>query len=280
MRVEELFIESQLELPSDDRRFNWQLMVRLRSGPLSDHNDIEVAVPLARLVHDELERYGTDGGQELSEDDVRAALLALRAIAARLDVSSFNPSFRDYGTFRSYWIRKSARGSWQARRDLLHELFEPLHDELAHLEAKALSSTLATPISHHARTGWAAVDIEISELRRHFLNARTPQDCRGVGNDCVHVTEALSRLVYDPSRHLRTGEQEPPVDKTKQRLGRFIEEAVMGPDNAAIRKLAIATIEMAQHIKHSTTPTRREAGIAADAVILLSNIFRRLVETK
>jgi len=53
---------------------------------------------------------------------------------------------------------------------------------------------------------------------------------------------------------------------------------VPGPDNAAIRKLANDTIEMAQHVKHSATPTRREAGVAADAVIQLANILRRLDE--
>jgi len=38
------------------------------------------------------------------------------------------------------------------------------------------------------------------------------------------------------------------------------------------------TAPYAQHIKHSETPTRREAGIAADAVIQLANLLRRLDE--
>ncbi len=71
---------------------------------------------------------------------------------------------------------------------------------------------------------------------------------------------------------------EPPVDKTKQRLDRFIEDALAGSENTATRRLAKATIELAQEIKHSDTPTRREAGIAADSVILLANIMRRLDE--
>lgn len=277
MRVDDFFDDSH-GYPEGSRWFRRELVTQLRSGPLALHSDIEVAVPLARLVHDELERYGTDGGQELGEDAIRAALQALRAVADRLGVSSFNPQFRDYGSFRSWWVRNDARGSWQARRDLLHELFESLHDQLADLEAGTLASTLADPISSHARTGWGAVDEEISELRRHFLAARTPQDYRAIGNDCVHVTEALSRQVYDAACHLRPGEEEPPADKTKQRIGRFAEDAAPGPDNAAIRKLANATIEMAQHVKHSATPTRREAGIAADAVIQLATILRRLDE--
>ena len=139
-----------------------------------------------------------------------------------------------------------------------------------------MSSTLAEPVSPRGRTGWARIDEEIAELRRHFQSAQTPQDYRNVGNDCVIVTEALSRLVYEPARHLREGETEPPISNTKNRLERYVDDAAQGSENAALRKLAKATIEMAQAVKHRTTPTRREAGIAADAVILLANLLRRL----
>jgi len=233
---------------------------------------------LARLIHDELEKYGTDGGVELVEGEMRQALLALRAVVDRLGVQNFDPPFREYSTFRGWWIRQGARGSWQARRDLLAAIFDDLHDRLADLEKQALASTLAQPVSPHARTGWPAVDTEISELRRHFQSARTAQDHRNVGNDCVAVLEALSRTVYDPAQHLREGETEPAVDRTKQRIGRFIEDALPSADNAELRKLATANIELAHKVKHRQTPTRRDAGIAADAVIQLANMLRRLEE--
>lgn len=252
----------------------------LRSGSIPGHDDIEVAVPLARLIHDELEAFGTGGGNRMDDADMRDALLALRAVLDRLGVVGFNPPYQDFGTFRSYWLREGASGSWQARRDLLNTVFEGLHEQLAQIENKALVSTLVDPISPHERTGWGRVDTEISELRRHFLNARTPQDYRSVGNDCVVVTEALSAQVYDAEQHLREGESEPPVAKTKQRLERFIEDAAPGPENAELRKLARAVIEFAQAVKHSDTPTRREAGICADAVIQMANMLRRLAEDK
>jgi hypothetical protein len=88
----------------------------------------------------------------------------------------------------------------------------------------------------------------------------------------------LSSTVYDPARHLRDGEEEPPVANTKQRLDRVIENDLSGSDNAALRKVARAVIELAQQVKHSGTPTRLEAGIAADAVIQLANFMRRLAE--
>lgn len=260
------------------RRLDVTLLDRLRHGPIPGRDDVEVAVPLARLIHNELKKYGTGREPEMSEQEMKDALLALRAVLARLGFGDCNIPFRDFSTFRSWWIRNDARGSYQARRKLLSGVFDSLHDELALMEQRSFTPSLVEPISPRARTGWSGVDTEISELRRHFMNARTAQDYRHVGLDCVSVVEALSRQVYDPARHLREGEEEPPVANTKQRLDRFVEDAAPGPDNAALRKVARSVIEFAQHVKHSTTPTRRDAGIAADAVIQLANLLRRLEE--
>jgi len=282
VRVDDLYVEDLIPGPDGlpTRSLNVALFSLLRRGPIAGHDDIEVAIPLAQLIHEELEKYGTAGGEEMTDAQMREALLALRATVERLGLSEFDPPYRDFGSFYNFWKKRGASGTggWQARRDLLAEDFEPLHDKLALLENRALSSSLVEPISPAGRTGWSSVDTEIGELRRHFLNARTAQDYRGVGLDCVAVTEALSRQVYEPTRHLREGEEEPSVDKTKQRLDRFVDDAVPGSDNAALRKLARSVIEYAQHVKHSETPTRREAGIAADAVIQLANLLRRLEE--
>ena len=68
----------------------------------------------------------------------------------------------------------------------------------------------------------------------------------------------------------------PAPDKTQQRLGRYVEDSLAGMYNEAIRAAANKIIELAHSVKHSTAPSRREAGIAADAVILLANILRRV----
>lgn len=258
-------------------RFDRDLIATVRRGPIDDKDDTEVAVALARLVHDELELYGTSGGELLEDPEMREALVALRAVTQRIGLTLDVP-FRDFSTFKSYWLRNDAYGSWQARRDLLNDVFYKAHDDLIELESRALASSLTDPISPRGRTGWARVDEEIAELRRHFQSARTPQDYRNVGNDCVTVTEILSREVYDAAAHLRTGETEPPVDKTKQRLERVIEDALPNSENAALRKVARASIELAQEVKHKDTPTRRDAGIAADSIIQLANLLRRLAD--
>ncbi|MDP3984775.1 MAG: hypothetical protein Q8Q52_07230 [Acidimicrobiia bacterium] len=276
MDIDDFFIESPPgPFGPGSTRLNTDRLTDLRKGPVPGHADIDVAQALSQLVHQDLVLYGTSGGATLDNPGMQLALRAMRAVGERLGIDVSVP-FRDFDGFYAYWIREGAKGSWQARRDLLSEIFEPMWAELDRLEDTMLAGGLAEAVSPRAATGWSTVDTEIHELRRRFRSATSPQDYRAVGTHCVGVLEALSRTVYDHEVHLREGEDEPAPDKTKQRIGRFVEDAVPGRDNSEVRSLATKAIDLAQAVKHRTTPTRRDAGIAADAVILLANICRRL----
>jgi len=158
---------------------------------------------------------------------------------------------------------------------MLDGFFEPLHLQLIRLEERTLEA-LAVPVSPHAELGWPVVDEEIRELRRRFATAVTTQDYRAIGTNCIGVLEALGETVYDRTRHLREAETVPPRDKTNIRIGRYIEDALPGRANEDLRGLANKAAALAHHVKHSPTPSRREAGVASDAVILLANMLRRL----
>lgn len=276
MRPDDFFIEAD-EDGLQPRRLNYDLVDRLRTRPDPSMDDLAVAVGLAQLADDELVCYGTEGNETLTNPQIALVIRALTAVLKRLGVD-FVPPWRDFSTFKNYWLRNGARGSWQARRDLLSQQFEPLHARLAAMEDQALESNLVQPISPRLDTGWPKVDQEIRELRRRFASASTPQDYRAIGTHCVGVLEALGMTVYDPAKHLRGGETVPPPDKTKQRIGRFIEDALAGQRNEDLRGLMIKAVELAQHVKHSQTSKRREAGVAGDSVILLANILRRIAE--
>lgn len=276
MYAEEFFQTNPADLAGPSILDETQLAM-VRDAENQDHSDAEASAALCRMVHDEFELYGTSSEQRLSEEEIRLALRVLYVVLERLQINIRLP-FSDFSTFRTHWNANEGYGSWQTRRDILNNEFSALHEELARLEDGEITSTLARPITDHPGTGWHNVDAEINELRRHFQSARTEQDYRNIGNDCVAVTERLSAIVYDPAIHLKTGEKEPAVNKTKQRIERFIESAAIGQPNAEVRKVARAVIELAQTIKHRHSPTRRDAGIAADSVIQLANILRRLSE--
>lgn len=258
------------------REFNTELVNAIVQGPIPDHPDIEVAVALARLAHDEYELYGTSGSALTSEHSVLFTRALLRVLK-RLGVDTFEIPFRDFDSFRKHWRLNGGHGIWQARRDMVDDIFEPLHELLDQRESASMTWTLATPISPHPITGWPRVDEEIAEMRRHFNAATSQQDHSNIGNDCVAILEALSAVVYVQDKHFEEGKSEPPVASTKARFDRFIEVELQGSENSYLRKLARASIELAQAVKHRRdTATRRDAGIAADSVILLANMFRRI----
>lgn len=256
---------------------NTTWLERLRQAPNPEHSDVDIAVALMDLVHNDLLLFGTSGSESLSDEEMRAAIRTLRAVTTRCG-EPFKLPFRDHSTWKGYWLKNEGYGSWQARRELLSALFDEATARLEAMQDQSTASTLVDSISPHEKLGWPAVDTEIGELRRHFREGRTPQDYRGVGNDCVHVLEALSKQVYDPELDTPEGEEDPPVQKTKLRIERYIARRLPGADNKLLRALARTTIEVAQQVKHSNHPTRTEAGIAADAVILLGNMLRRLDE--
>jgi len=279
MRPDDFFesIESPVLPGITKQRLNSDLLEQVRRGPLNGRTDVDVAIALALLIDSELKVYGTTGNTQMTNLQMRQALLSLKSVLSRLHIDA-DISFRDFETFRSWWIDNGASGSWRARRDLVNKVFGPIHDALSEMEERGMTSHLVEPITPHQRTGWPQVDIEIAELRRHFDAARTPQDYRAVGLDCVAVLNAVSTAAFDPTINLREGESEPPVDNTKNRLERVIEDSLVGQDDKALRKHVRALIEFAQEVKHSTTPSRRDAGIAADGVIQLANVMRRLLE--
>ncbi|MHB8448865.1 MAG: hypothetical protein ACYDAQ_00095 [Mycobacteriales bacterium] len=234
----------------------------LITEPEPAHSDLEIALALMDLVRDDRQLSGTSGGQRIGNADMRVAVHALERAAARAGFN-FRLPFRDHEAWKSYWIRKDAKGSWQARRDLLSDLFDQAYASMMAAQDRTLESTLAQAVSPQDKLGWPEVDTEVGELRRHFRTATTPQDYRAVGNDCVHLLEALSRKVYDHQLHGQKDEPEPPIANTKMRLERYVEARLPGPGNAEMRKFARSAIELAQAIKHRGTPTGRRRECSA-----------------
>jgi hypothetical protein len=281
MRAEDFFTEIASTLPGSDpwdttEVLDEELLEKLRRGKTEGRDDLEAAQGLVELAHEELQAYGTNSSNRLNNREIDLVIKTMHSVLARIGIDTRLP-FRDFERFRSYWTKNGGHGSWQARRDILNDIFDPIDARILSLEERSFNE-LVDPVSPRTATGWAKVDEEIDELRRKFRSAGTPQDYRAIGTNCVGVVEELSRVTYDAGIHLRPGEEEPPVNNSKNRLDRVIETALSGQANEELRGLAKRAVAVAHLIKHKTTPTRREAGIAADTVILLSNIIRRLAE--
>lgn len=128
MRADDFFVLDD----RSERVLNQGVLVDLIADSLPLASDASVAYGLLDLVHHELVAYGTDGSNKLDDKEIGLALQALEAVIWRLLGMPLNLPFRNFTTFRSYWIREGAsgQGGWQARRDIVEELLDPFRQEL------------------------------------------------------------------------------------------------------------------------------------------------------
>jgi hypothetical protein len=259
-------------------RLRHDLLRQVMNGPLPGVPEIEPCDALVHLIRTEFTAFGTGKTQRITDADSRLLLRACRAACTRAGITFPNLPFQDLEGFRQYWIAEEMAGNYAKRRRYLEIVFEPIEEELLNCSLRTWRDSLVTPVSPRGGTGWEAIDAEIDELRQRFAGARTDQDHCAVGAACVRVLENLGEVAFDPAVHLTVGAPMPTRGRTKDRFEAVIAYALPGSENDNLRKLARAVVEQAQEVKHSRTPSRRNAGIAADSVIFLANMLRRLVD--
>ena len=279
MRIDDFWIHEDEFWGRPEPQLNIELLTELRSRKPEQSDDVESALALLRIVYDDFLAYGTTGTTQMTDAGSRDALRTLRNLLTKIGHASFDLPFSDFSSFRSFWLSSDARGSWQARRDLLRPIFEPALKYAEELQDASLSrsngSTLL-PMPHDFRASWRKVDDELVALKKNFSIARTPQDYRNVGNDCVAVLIRIGEIVYSDEVHAAFGGAMPPRDSTKERIGRFVEQRLSGSANSSLRSLVRRVIELAQDTKHDLDGSRLRAILIADSVIMLANIVRSL----
>ncbi|MFJ4435617.1 hypothetical protein [Streptomyces sp. NPDC088923] len=112
---------------------NVELMEELRFGPLPSRPDLDVALSLTRLLHEDFVSRGTHHDERMNDEEVALAVKAHRAVLDRLGVEPPKLPFRHHSGFFDYWRKNDMSGSWQARRDCIEELLGPTREALDEL---------------------------------------------------------------------------------------------------------------------------------------------------
>jgi hypothetical protein len=258
--------------------------VILGSDKTDDENLLN-AVWLTGFCHKIFESYGTDGDYvrkfSITNEQSRALMLLLITLCRKMNIG-FDSDFRDFDEFYSYWCGHGAKGSYSDRRSILSDVFDPLLREFEdrQIDQDVHNDSLVLPVSPSRKLGWSDIDDEIGHMREDFKRARDTLDYSNIGNDAEGIVEKLSSTVFDIADSdglIRDDERAGLSEgKTKNRLQFFVERKTDG-DSKKLQELCKVVVELAQSMKHNRrTSTRKSAGIAADSVIMLANILRRL----
>lgn len=168
------------------------------------------------------------------------------------------------------WYGKWSSGdlpTYQSRREYIRGLIGPLEMRLR----EGLSSRSARALQEP--TGWPRVDRTMGEVQNRLESASTEEQFQAVGLLCREALISLAQTVFDPDQH-------PPLDgvdasKTdaKRMLERYLAVEVSGSSNAASRRHAKASLDLAVALQHMRTATFRDAALCAEATRSLVNII-------
>lgn len=163
-----------------------------------------------------------------------------------------------YGRYKD----DSALQSYQARRELVLNQYQPLLDALENIADRRLGTGISAPA-----TGWTEVDRQVEQLRERYARAQTPEEFRQVGLLCRDIFTSLGHVVFDPDKHLPDGEPMPKRDDAKKRLDVAVAAEHSGKSGEKLRALMRATWEFVQPVVHDRTDDQTKALVAADATI-------------
>jgi hypothetical protein len=239
----------------------------------------DIAHAIVKAFHSQLEWFATSGQGVVEDFTVHFELFHRACVkaCARAGASFPDLDFSSPEDFRQFWKRNDMSGSYALRRQYLEGVFGELERELLKKKRLNWTDSLASPITPRGRTDWPEVDAEVEELKRKFGVATSSQDYSGIGQACVRIQEAAIDAAFNPATHMpSSGEPIPSRAMTKRRVDLILSSNHSGSESELLRKLVRSAIEFAQDTKHRTTPNRRDAGIAADATILVVNLLRRI----
>lgn len=192
MHSEDFFGPEPPPWADQSRDLDQELIDALLRGPVDGRRDLDVAIALAELVHDEFRAFGTSGGERLDNGQSRAVLRALQTVLKRVGGVEFNPPFRNFETFHEHWVRNGCSGSggYQARRDLLSDLFNPLHERLRVIEDRGSTGPKVTSQALDTLTDPTAIRDHLDRIERN-LDA----DPRAAVGSAKELVESTAKLV-------------------------------------------------------------------------------------
>lgn len=257
MDQDDLFLEVATQ--SDDpwaptrRRVKEELLAALRSGPVQDVADLDAALALVKQLNEDFTAYGTGGGEELTNDEAALALRTLKRVLGRLGVPITIP-FRDFHTFRTYWNAHDGYGSWQARREMVAEVFEPVFARLYELidaeEAPAVADAALSALPNVA-----AIRDHLSRLQRNVDT--DPRLAVSVAKDLVESTAKLI-LRERGVDYLKRDDLPALVSRAQETLALSASQVTHGTDEAAALKTILGSLT---RLTQGVTELRNQVGV-------------------
>lgn len=207
---------------SEDDALDFDLLDRLRTRPSTEYTDVEAATALAELMSQEFLLYGTNGEHHITDEGSRAGMRTLAALTKRLNVE-WKPQFVDFPSFRAYWVAHNGYRNWNARREMVSDLFGPLREHLEALDGEA--EPQPNPITPRTTPATAEVRSDHTMTALGRLSGTAPSDRRSPsGRSVVGATPVSNSQPATSARATRVFLVHGHDHNRREAVARFVEK--------------------------------------------------------
>lgn len=239
------------ELPDQELRVD--LLSMALTSSLPEVADTALARALAELARSEFMAYGTGGGERLTDQQVSLVLRTLRRVLGRLGVT-YNVGWRDFNSFRAYWTANGGHGSWNARRVMVTEAFDPILGRLDEIEGGSSQHAVArTALS--ALTDPAAIHDHLRRLERSIES-----DPRLAVSAAKDLVESTAKLILKQRGEKLSGRERLPslIGRAQESLGLHPRNVDDASEEAASLRSILGSL---QNLAQSVAELRNNVGV-------------------
>ncbi len=211
------------------------------------------------------------GGPKIQvvDNEYKKNYLLLEQWLKMLGADNPNP-YKSLWDWYGRWSQ-SDLSTYASRRKFIPELYQPLIDIILKSSEEAITSS-------YEPTGWDRVDRTVYEMKQRLISASTEEQLQAIGMLGRETIITIAQQVYDNTVHKTEDGVEPSETDAKRMMDAFLSYELSGASNERTRKFAKSTVDMANHLTHDRTATKRDASMCLTSVTAVASLMKIIQE--
>lgn len=162
--------------------------------------------------------------------------------------------------------------TYASRRTFITEMYQGVIDVISKSDEKD------TP--QYELTGWDRVDRSLFEMKQRIVVATNEEQFQAIGMLGRETIITVAQQVYNSDIHKTQDGIEPSETDAKRMLEAFLCSELQGASNERTRKFAKAAVDMANHLTHDRTATKRDALMCLTSVNAVASLMKTIQNEK
>lgn len=183
----------------------------------------------------------------------------------KLGVENPNP-FKSLWDWYGRWNQGDLR-TYASRRTFVLNLYQPLIDMI-------MESPEETITTEYEPTGWDRVDRTIYEMKKRLSSATNEEQFQAIGMLGRETIITIAQQVFNKDVHKTEDGTEPSNTDAKRMLDAYLNYELASPSNERIRKFAKSAVDLANHLTHDRTATKRDASMCLVSVTAVASLIK------